>query len=77
MSGPLGHQASHGLGTTEGKEGAVQVAQAVLENTAVKTLALGRALSNFYPKGIVTLIEIEMGRHAKVSVNQPRISIQK
>ena len=43
--GPSVHQASHGLGTTEREERAVQVAQVVTASTAARTLALGVALN--------------------------------
>ena len=71
--GPSVYQASHGLGTTDREEGVVQVAQAVLASTAARTLALGTALNNCYPKGIVTSIEIEMGRHVRGCDNQSQI----
>ena len=53
VSGPLGHQASHGPGTTGGGDGAVQVAQAVLASTAARTLALGDRLNSFWQKDTV------------------------
>ena len=56
----MGHQASHGLGTTGGGDGAVQVAQAVLASTAARTLALGVALNNSWLKATVTSMVTEM-----------------
>ena len=64
---------SHVLGTSAREEGAVQPNPVAAGNTAVRTLALGNALSNYYPKGIVTSIEMEMGRHVKASDNQTQI----
>ena len=64
MSGPLGHQASHGPGTTGGGDGAVQVAQAVLASTAARTLALGAALNSSWQKGTVISMEMEMVKPA-------------
>ena len=52
-SGPLDHQASHGLGTTGGVGAAVQVTQAVLASTAARTLALGDRLNSFWQKDTV------------------------
>ena len=49
-SGLLGHLASHGPGTTGRAEGAMQVAQAVLVNTAVRTLGPGDRLNSSWPK---------------------------
>ena len=43
MFGPSVNQASHGLGTTDEEDEAVQVAQAVLASTAARTLAPIRA----------------------------------
>ena len=61
MFGPSVHQASHGLGTTEREERAVQVALAFLENTSTKRLALGVALNISWLKdtdtSIVTVME--------------------
>ena len=71
--GPSVDRESHVLGTTAREEGAVQPTPSAAGNTAARTLALGNVLSNFYPKGIATSIEIEMGRHAKGSDNQPQI----
>ena len=64
---------SHVLGTSAREEEAVQPNPVASENTAVRKLAHGNALSNCYPKGIVTSIEIEMGRHVKASDNQSQI----
>ena len=58
--GPSVHLASHGLGTTDREEGAVQVAQAVLASTAARTLALGVALNNSWLKATVTSMVTEM-----------------
>ena len=55
-SGPLDHQASHGLGTTGGGDGTAQVAQAVLASTAARTLAPGAALKSSWQK--VTVISM-------------------
>ena len=71
--GPSDARESHVLGTSAREEGAVQPNPVAAGNTAVRTLALGNALSNCYPKGIVTSIEIEMGRHVKASDNQTQI----
>ena len=71
--GPSDDRESHVLGTTAREEGPVPPNPATAGNTAVRTLALGNALNNFYPKGIVTSIEIEMGRHVKASDNQSQI----
>ena len=64
---------SHFLGTFAREEEAVQPKPVAAENTAVRKLARGNALRNCYPKGIVTSIEIEMGRHVKASDNQSQI----
>ena len=71
--GPLDALESHVLGTSAREEEAVQPNPVAAGNTAVRTLALGNALSNCYPKGIVTSIEIEMGRHVKASDNQSQV----
>ena len=71
--GPSDALESHVLGTSEREEEAVQPNLVAAENTAVRKLARGNALSNCYPKGIVTSIEIEMGRHVKASDNQSQI----
>ena len=68
--GPSDARGSHVLGTSAREEEAVQPNPVAAENTAVRKLARGNALSNCYPKGIVTSIEIEMGRHVKASDNQ-------
>ena len=54
VSGPLGHRASHGLGTTGGEDGTAQVAQAALPNTAVRTLGPGDRLNSSWQKDTVT-----------------------
>ena len=51
-SGPLGHRASHGLGTTGGEGGTAPVAQAALPNTAVRTLGPGDRLNSSWQKDI-------------------------
>ena len=71
--GPSDARESHVLGTSAREEEAVQPNPVATENTAVRKLARGNALSNCYPKGIVTSIEIEMGRHVKASDNQSQI----
>ena len=71
--GPSVHQESHVLGTTGAGEGAMEPTQAATGNTAVKTLALGNTLSSCYPKAIVISIEIRMGKHVKVSIDQTQI----
>ena len=71
--GPSDTRESHVLGTSAREEEAVQPNPVATENTAVRKLARGNALSNCYPKGIVTSIEIEMGRHVKASINQSQI----
>ena len=71
--GPSDARESHVLGTSAREEEAVQPKPVAAENTAVRKLARGNALRNCYPKGIVTSIEIEMGRHVKVSDNQSQI----
>ena len=60
VSGPLGHQASHGLGITGGGDGTAQAAQAVHVSTAARTLALGVALNNSWLKATVTSMVTEM-----------------
>ena len=62
--GPSVHQASHGLGTTEREERAVQVALVVLANTAAKRLALGVALNSSWLKDTVTSIVTVMEKPA-------------
>ena len=73
--GPSDARESHVLGTSAREEEAVQLNRVAAENTAtaVRKLARGNALRNCYPKGIVTSIEIEMGRHVKASDNQSQI----
>jgi len=63
------HQVSQGLGTTEGEEGAVQVAQAVLLNTVARILAHGVALSSFWRKDTVTWMVMEMEKPVNHSGN--------
>ena len=60
VSGPLGHRASHGLGTTGGGDAAVHQAQAVLVSTAARKLALGVALNSSWLKVTVTSMVTEM-----------------
>jgi len=71
--GPSDSRESHVLGTSAREEEAVQPHPVASENTAVRKLARGNALSNCYPKGIVTSIEIKMGRHVKGSDNQSQV----
>ena len=71
--GPSDARESHVLGTSAREEETVQPDPVASENTAVRKLARGNALSNCYPKGIATSIEIEMGRHVKASDNQSQI----
>ena len=62
MFGQLIHQASHGLGTTDEEDEAVQVARAVHVNTAARTLALGIALNSSWPRVTVTSMATEMAK---------------
>lgn len=64
VSGPLGHQASHGLGTTGGEDGTAQVAQAALPNTAVRTLGPGDRLNSSWQKDITISTVIAMAKLA-------------
>ena len=67
MSGPLGHQASLGLGTTGGGEAAVHQVQAVLASTAARTLALGDRLNSSWQKGTVISMVTAMEKPANHS----------
>ena len=64
VSGPLGHQASRGLGTIGEGDAAVHPAQAVLANTAARTLALGDRLNSSWRKGTVISMAMEMEKPA-------------
>ena len=71
VSGPLGHQASQGLGTTGGGEGTAQVAQAVLVSTAARTLALGDRLNSCWLKATVISMVMAMEKPANHSDEFP------
>ena len=74
VCGPLGHQASHGLGTTGGGEAAVHQAQAVLASTAARTLALGVALNNSWLKATVISMATAMAKLVNRSDDYPLIA---
>ena len=74
VSGPLGHQASHGLGTTGGGDGSAQIAQAVLGNTDARTLALGVALNNSWLKATVISLVTAMEKLLNRSDDHPLIA---
>ena len=67
MSGPLGHQASPGLGTIGEGDAAVHQAQAVLANTAARTLDLGVALKSFWLRVTITSMVMAMEKPANRS----------
>ena len=66
-SGPLGRQASHGLGTIGEGDAAVHQAQVPLANTAVLTLDLGVALKSFWLRDTVTSMVTAMEKPANRS----------
>ena len=63
-SGPLGHRASRGLGTTGGENGPAQIAQAALPNTAVRTLGPGGRLNSSWQMDITISTVMAMGKPA-------------
>ena len=65
--GPSDARESHVLGTSAREEEAVQPKPVAAENTAVRKLALGNALNNFYPKDITTSTEMMTVKPAKLS----------
>ena len=74
VSGPLDHQASHVLGTIGEEDAAVHQSQAVLANTAARTLAPGDRLNSSWQKGtvisMVTATEKPANRLGKALANQ-------
>ena len=67
VSGPLGHRASHGLGTTGKGDAAGHQAQAGPVNTAARTLALGVAPNSSWRKETVILMVTVMEKPANRS----------
>ena len=67
VSGPLGHRASHGLGTIGEGDAAVHQALAVLASTAARTFALGVALNNSCLKVTVISMATETEKPANRS----------
>ena len=64
VSGLLGHLASHGPGTTGRAKGAMQIAQAILVNIAVRTLGPGARLNSSCHKDTNILTVIAMAKLA-------------
>ena len=75
MFDQLIHQASHGLGTTDEEDEAVQVARAVHVNTAARTLALGIALNSSWLKDTVTSMVMAMEKPANRSDDHLSIAL--
>ena len=71
VSGPMGHQALHGLGTSGGGDAAVHQAQAVIATTAARTLVHGAVLNSSWQT--VTFISMVMEKPANHLGDAPRL----